>query len=181
MEFRTLDDVSRFNAKQRQELVAMVTEAGREQCTWRPAPEKWSMQEHFEHVALLMQLLAPVIAELTAKAPPATPATTRDVDCLAVMVASGIANTKFKAPPPTMPQGRSVPESLALLERSHHRILACAERFPALDTDKVTYLHPAGAEVNLAQLWHLIGLHDNRHIEHMRANMAAWESQHEEG
>jgi hypothetical protein len=90
------------------------------------------------------------------------------------MVASGIANTKFKAPPKTEPQGRSVEESLALLEQSHHRIFACVERFPALDTDKVTYRHPAGVAVNLAQLWHLIGLHDNRHSEHMRANAEAW-------
>jgi uncharacterized damage-inducible protein DinB len=52
MEFCTLAEIAQHNARRREQLVSLVVSASPDLRAWRPAPEKWSIQEHLEHLAL---------------------------------------------------------------------------------------------------------------------------------
>jgi uncharacterized damage-inducible protein DinB len=50
VEFCTLAEIAQHNARMREQLVSLVVSASPELRAWRPAPEKWSIQEHLEHL-----------------------------------------------------------------------------------------------------------------------------------
>lgn len=179
MPVHTLADVDSFNAYQRGKLVGRVTGATEEQRTWRPAPGKWSLLEHLEHIALSNIATTDTFEQLVARARrdglTATPETPRLVDAIPALQAAGAVGSKKQAPEFSQPRGRSLEEILQILERERRRALACAEALPHLDTDQVLHFQPvADVQLNLAQFWHFQGIHEAQHASHMQDILSAW-------
>lgn len=183
MPVQTLDDVTRYCAHQRTKLIQRVESATPPQRAWRPAPDRWTLLEHVEHIALSVVWLTEVFEGLVAKARheglTAGPATPRQADAIPALVAAGNIGKKFVAPAVSQPTGRTFEESLALMEQWQPRLMACVAALPELDTDQITWYHPiADVTLNLAQLWHFIGLHEGLHAQHVLTNLEAWAEAH---
>lgn len=179
MPVATLADVTSYNAHQRKKLLSRVLDATEEQRLWRPAPNRWSLQEHLEHIALsCIRMVGDFehrVAEAKRQGLVATHETPRAIDALSVLLAAGAIGQKRQAPAETQPAGRALGEIVAILDRERERALACAAELPHLDTDRVTFRYPViDVEFNLAQFWHFQGLHEAAHVRHAEDNLSAW-------
>jgi hypothetical protein len=132
----------------------------------RPAPERWSVAEVLEHLALVEHLfteriggrIAAARSRLAAEARERTPLPPR----IAAMMASR-AQTR-NAPDQVIPTGRMDAETaLVALRQAHAGFRAALRDASGLALSTVTYEHPFFGTLNAYQWAELMAGHERRH------------------
>lgn len=181
MPVQNLADVQSFLAYARKKVLKRVESCPPELLTWRPAPGKWSVLEHLEHLAYSERNLTDRARELAAElrrrgltAPADAP---RTVDATPALAAAGALTRTFAAPDFSQPQGKPLEEVLRMLGESRAGAEAVLQELADLDTDRLEAPHLSGASFNAVQFLHFIGLHEWLHEGHMAKNVQAWTEQ----
>jgi len=155
------------------ELVAGLSPA---QWTFKEAPERWSIAEVAEHVALTDRWVLGVLTEGLREIDPSDEARTRAA-ALEGQITSALRDRsqKFEAPDPVRPAGALV-EGPEIVEKFAETRAALEGYLQSVDYDMRTRVatNPnLGADMD-ARVWAVLVLeHTARHIEQMREVMAA--------
>lgn len=175
MAVETLADVASYIEHIRRKIVARAEACEPGALTWQPAPGRWSVLGHLEHVGLAEKIFVERARELAEQARAqgrlARPGAPRLVDARAAMMP--LAGTRMDAPDTMLPEGRSLAEVKALLAQSRAGALQLLQELEELDTDQIRLVF-RGIDLNVAQFMHVIGLHEIGHDRHMQANLEAW-------
>ncbi|MFZ5826486.1 MAG: DinB family protein [Bacillota bacterium] len=167
-----LEEIRSFNDYIRKKLLKRVESCPPEMVTWKPAPDKWSVAEHVEHLAraeeIYIHWLSHLVAEGRAKGLTGAPQTVDAVPPLTEAAAG-----PMEAPPEMEPQGRPLAESLERLAASRAEIDQFYGQLAVLQTDELTIPFRT-VRLNAAQVMHLIGLHELRHERHLAGLLEAW-------
>jgi uncharacterized damage-inducible protein DinB len=143
----------------------------------KPAPDRWSVAEVVEHLALVEPRLTQLLSSRIAQAPPLTDASaTRDGDVSsrldhARVLDRGRPITAGEAVQPR--QSLPVEESLATLTEYRERLRALVSGSDGLDLAAVTHPHPALGPLDLEQWILFVGSHEARHTAQIREIVAS--------
>lgn len=109
----------------RDAVVASVNGLSDEQMKWKAAPDRWSVAETLEHIALAEEIIYGNITEKIMKAPAGAP--DRDIVKLDAWVLTAVTDRSHKAhaPGPMVPTGKWTPaETLNHFEKSRAKTIA---------------------------------------------------------
>lgn len=139
-----------------------------EQENLRDSPERWSIAEIIEHVAIVEGRIAGLAGKVVGKAEaegaeragtdaPFTPIDLREI-------AERGAREKYTAPETAAPAGGvRVADSLARLTESSAALRLLRPRIEALDLSAYKFPHPAFGPLDLYRWLAVLGLHEERH------------------
>ncbi len=151
------------------ETIAGLTEA---QWNFKPAPDRWSVGECAEHVAITEAALLRLIERALGTSAPGDPAAA----LTDAQVLGAYANRNFKATAPERirPAGKPATHKSAAkaFQRNRERTLEWLEGIQA-DLHAHRFPHPAlGAELDAYQWLLVMGAHPERHAAQIREVMA---------
>lgn len=141
------------------------------QAKWKAAPDRWSVAEVAEHIAVSESFILGIVTEKIVKAPPATDAQkalTKGKDDL-VQKAVPDRSQKFQAPEPLVPGGK-----FADLAATRAAFLAAREKtiryVEKTDTPLRDFVvpHPAMKELDGYQWILLLAAHTERHLKQLQ-------------
>jgi hypothetical protein len=147
-----------------------VTEA---EAAWKPAPDRWSIFECAEHVAVGESGMFRGIRQGT----PVTAPGIADADREKRLRAAADRSRKWVAPEPVRPIGRfaSLAEAVEQFVERRERTIGWVESCPH-DLRTLSMVHPAAGHITCYEcLWVLIA-HPVRHAEQIREIREAWRS-----
>lgn len=138
----------------------------------RPGPDRWSVAEVVEHLAIVETRTGSLIAELAAGAPAAgdDPATT-PADHIGAEARAGLLDRtrKLEAPPVIRPSGAlDTDAALAMLERSRDALLASFAASSGRDLGAVHRPHPRFGALDGYQWAAFTAAHEERHTAQIR-------------
>jgi uncharacterized damage-inducible protein DinB len=142
------------------------------QLKFKPAPERWSVAETLEHIALAEDFIFQNINDKIMKAPAG--AATRDTAKAdaAVLAVVPDRSHKAQAPGPLVPSGRWTPqETLAHFEKSRAHTIEFLQSTPDLRQHVID--SPLGQPLDAYEWLLFIGAHSERHtkqIEEVKAD-----------
>jgi hypothetical protein len=134
------------------------------QWKFKPAPDRWSVAEVLEHIALTEDMIFEHVSKTVMQAPAGVPE--RDYESVDGMVLSAIADRtqKVQAPEPVIPQGRWSPqESLDHFLASRERTIAFLKSTPDLREHVVD--SQLGQPLDAYQWLLFISAHSERHTK----------------
>ena len=144
---------------------------------FRDAPDRWSVAEVAEHLALIEGQLAKLFGGLVAKAEAAgAPPAAADGRIPPVSPDEMIERTRdrIEAPEFVRPAGTAaLPESLARLRTSRAALHALRPRVEALDLSGVRYPHPLFGPLDIYGWLVFLGLHEERHRRQIEGLLSA--------
>jgi hypothetical protein len=142
------------------------------QLKFKPAPDRWSVAETLEHIALAEDFILQNISDKIMKAPAG--AATRDTAKADAAVLAMVPDRSHKAqaPGPLVPSGRWTPdETLARFEKSRARTIEFLQSTPDLRQHVID--SPLGQPLDAYEWLLFIGAHSARHtkqIEEVKAD-----------
>lgn len=142
------------------------------QLKFKPAPDRWSVAETLEHIALAEDFIFQNIRDKIMKAP--ARAATRDTAKADAAVLAMVPDRSHKAqaPGPLVPSGRWTPdETLARFEKSRARTIEFLQSTPDLRQHVID--SPLGQPLDAYEWLLFIGAHSARHtkqIEEVKAD-----------
>lgn len=156
-------------AAQRAELAAAFESVPRERRGQRPAPDRWSVAEIIEHLAIVEARITRMVSEGVRNADPGP-----DPDSSPILPSLDLARlvdrsekrVAREALHPT--SGTTASEGWSALERSRAALLAAVAEFDGLAIDVVRSPHPVLGELNGYQWLAFIGAHEARHAQQIR-------------
>ena len=139
----------------------------------RPAPERWSIAEIVEHVAIVESSITKLIGMMLHKAASAgAPLPDRGGRIAPISIEDFVARSlkeKYRAPEMALPRGASITDSLARLERARETLRELRPSIEATDGTTVNYPHPVFGPLNLYQWLIMVGVHRDRHLRQIEA------------
>lgn len=153
-------------------VVAATKGLSEAQMKFKPAPDRWSVAETLEHIALAEDMLFGNITQNVMKAP-AGPAD-RDVAKIDALVTSAIPDRSHKAqaPGPLVPTGKwSAGESLDHFQKGRAKTIEFLQSTPDLRTHAID--SPLGQKLDAYEWLLFIAAHSERHtkqIEEVKAD-----------
>ncbi len=135
------------------------------QMKFKPAPDRWSVAETLEHIALAEDYLLGNVTQKIMKAP-AGPAN-RDTSKLDAMILSAVPDrsTKRQAPGPLVPSGRWTPaETLAHFEQSRAKTIEFLKSTPDL-REHASANNPFQQPMDAYEWLLFISAHSERHTK----------------
>jgi hypothetical protein len=129
----------------------------------RTAPDRWSIAEVLEHLAVVEQRAAPMVDALVAAAPPREPAGEAPAPLDRTVLRD--RSERVPAPEPLHPTGRwgSADEAWAALEQSRAALLDALRGAEGRDLAAVTRVHPRLGVLTGYQWIAALGGHEARH------------------
>lgn len=172
MGVNSLEDIRSFNDYVRQKLLKRVESCPEEMRNWRPSPDKWSVSQQVEHLALAeeayVRWITGLVEEGRRRGLTGQP---RTVDAVPTLIQLG--DGPLEAPAEMLPQGRDLAESLHRLEASRQQLNTLYAQLAGLETDQLT-LRFRSLQLNAAQVMHLVGLHELRHEKQIAGLLEAF-------
>lgn len=162
------DDIDGTRAR----LLRSVEDLSAEQQNFRPAPEKWSVAEIFEHLSIVERRVAHLLGSLVEKAEAAGQMRAAAEPFAPVTIAEFVEQTraqKLNAPENIRPSGASLADSLASLRDSRAALHALRPRVEQTDYAGMRFPHPAWGPLNLYQWLAFVGAHEARHLAQINA------------
>ncbi len=134
------------------------------QVKFKPAPDRWSIAEVLEHIALVEDGLYQNVSEKVMKAPAGPPnRDTAKTDAL-VLAALPDRSHKVKAPPEFVPTGRwTAAEALAHFQQSRERTISFLQATPDLRQHVID--SPLGQPLDAYEWLLFMGGHSERHTK----------------
>ncbi|OFW10714.1 MAG: hypothetical protein A3H96_22465 [Acidobacteria bacterium RIFCSPLOWO2_02_FULL_67_36] len=146
-----------------------VPAAGRER---RPGPDRWSVAEILQHLALIEGGLARILGEALESARAAGLGPERDTSPVIDPEEMRMLldrTRRFPAPGPAHPKpGVTAAEALAAFESSHRRLRAVLLSGDGLALGEVVHVHPAFGPLTFYKWFAFTGGHETRHTAQMR-------------
>ena len=157
----------------RARLTASVEGLGEGQEHFRPAPERWSIADIFEHLAIAEASSVKLFDRLLQKAE-AEGCTRAEGDPFApvsiVEQATPFRGQKFQSPEQIRPTGEvPLAASLASLDQSLEQIRALRPRLERADCAEQRVPHPIFGPLNLYQWLVFTAAHEERHLAQINA------------
>ena len=142
------------------------------QLKFKPAPDRWSVAETLEHIALAEDFIFQNINEKVMKAPAGAATRDRAKADAAVLAMVPDRSHKAQAPGPLVPSGRWTPaETLARFEKSRAHTIEFLQSTPDLRQHVID--SPLGQPLDAYEWLLFIGAHSARHtkqIEEVKAD-----------
>ncbi|HKV99510.1 MAG TPA: DinB family protein [Vicinamibacterales bacterium] len=168
---RTLELVRHLDTN-RAELWLAVEDISPDVRERRPSPERWSVAEVLEHLAIVEARVTSRLGDAfdAARAGGMTPdAETGSVVDTAFLERANDRRTRFKTGEHAEPKGGlSADQAWAKLEETRQAFLNLLERADGLAVSAVTAQHPAFGTLNFHQWAVFLGAHDARHALQIR-------------
>jgi hypothetical protein len=140
---------------------------------FRPSPERWSIAEIVEHLAMAESSSVKLFDKLVQKAEAEGRARSEGDTFAPVSLAEQAERArgqKFQAPDPLRPTGRvPLADSLASLEDSLAQLRALRPRIERADCAEQKFPHPAFGPLNLYQWLLFTAAHEERHLAQINA------------
>ena len=182
MNFNSVTEIISSIEETRGRLASRVENLSDEQQHFRPAPDRWSVADILEHLAVSEGRAVRMLGMLVGKAEadghlldgggdggsrlPA-PVTIRE------HVERSYVET-YDAPEAIRPSGNVPPaDSLARLRQSRAAVLALRPRIERVDGTRVQFPHPAFGPLDLYQWLAFLGVHEERHLRQIDALLEA--------
>ena len=173
MVYHSIEEIFGALDATRARLTASVEGLGEGQEHFRPSPDRWSIADICEHLAmaeagsvkLFDKLLQKAEAEgrVRAEGDPFAPVSLGEQ-------AERHRGQKFQAPDPLRPTGRApLADSLASLQDSLERLRALRPRIERADCAEQRFPHPAFGPLNLYQWLLFTAAHEERHLAQIEA------------
>ena len=177
--FHTVAEIFEAMDESRARFDATLAGLGDGQEALRDAPERWSVAEIVEHVALVEKQMGRLVGMLLAKAAAdGAPPPDADAGPLVALdeVAERARREKYQAPEMAVPRGEaSVSDSLAALRESRAALISLRPRVEAVGAATHAYSHPAFGPLNLYQWLAFVALHEERHRRQIETLLATAE------
>lgn len=173
MIYHSIEEIFGALDAMRARLTSSVEGLGEGQEHFRPTPERWSIADIFEHLALSEASSVKLFDKLLQKAE-AEGRTREAGDPLApvslVEETAPFRGQKFVAPDRIRPTGKvPLADSLASLADSHEQIRALRPRIERADCAEQRFPHPAFGPLNLYQWLLFTAGHEERHLKQINA------------
>ncbi len=155
----------------RKQFVDAVRGVSAEQAKWKAGPDRWSVSEVAEHIAVSEEFLFQIVTGRLVKGPAATEeqkALTKGKDEL-IAKAVPERSQKFQAPEPIVPKGKfaSLDETTREFLASRDRTIRFIEKTDLSLRDYVSP-HPAMKELDAYQWILLLAAHTERHLKQLQ-------------
>lgn len=148
-------------------VIAATQGLSEAQWKFKAGPDRWSVAEVMEHIALAEDFIFGAVSEQVMKAPAG--AADRDYKKIDQMVLAMVPDRSHKAqaPPPLVPTGKWTPaESLDHFLKSRARTIEYLKTTEGL-RDHVTTDDPLGQPMDAYEFLLFIGAHSERHTKQM--------------
>ena len=181
MNFNSVAEILSSIEETRARLASRVETLSDEQQNFRPAPDRWSVADILEHLAVSEGRAVRMLGMLVGKAEAGghlldggdgatrlpAPVTIREhVERSYV--------EKYEAPDAIRPSGTVPPaDSLARLRQSRAAVLALRPRVERVDGTRVHFPHPAFGPLDLYQWLAFLGVHEERHLRQIDSLLEA--------
>ena len=158
----------------KKDLVKTVSTLSEAQLKFKPAPDRWSVEECVMHIAVAEKGLWAMAEQ--ALAAPANPEKRADIKATDEQWIAGVADRskKFKAPETIQPQNsgfKSLAEALASFKESRDKIINYISDTKEDMRSHVITNSPLGA-MDAYQMALFVGAHSNRHTQQLKEVMA---------
>lgn len=165
------DELLRYMAETRDHLLKTVAGMSDAQWNFKPAPDRWSPREVFEHITVAEGALRGMAQQkLTAQADAAKKPTMNDASIVSMITDR---SKKFQAPAEMRPTGRfaTKQEAVAAFEKTRAETVAFAKNTPEDALRSHTADTPAG-QVDIHQFLLFVAGHSARHTKQIEEDMA---------
>ena len=155
----------------RARLVGAVEDLTDEQLGFRPSPEKWTVAEIVEHLAIVEGRVARRLGVMLTKLEPeAARAEGSPFETVSVEEFVERSRTeKYQAPDEIRPKGLPLSDSLARLRDSRTALRSLRERVERTDGTRARFPHPVWGPLDLYQWLAFVGAHEQRHLSQIEA------------
>jgi uncharacterized damage-inducible protein DinB len=173
MEFRSVNEIYEHIDRARARLVAAVEGLTDEQQAFTTAPERWSVAQVCEHLAMVegnvVALLDKLLGKAEAPGDSAGAGGTFEPVSIEEFVERSRA-VKFEAPERIRPSGAlPVADSLARLRDTRAALHALRPRVERADGRALSFPHPAWGALDLYQWLLFVAAHEDRHLAQIEA------------
>lgn len=173
MVYHSIEEIFGALDATRARLTASVEGLSDEQERFRPAPDRWSVAEIMEHLAMAESGSVRLFDKLLGKAEAGGRTRAAGDPFAPVSIAREAAphrGRKLQAPDPLRPTGRvPLADSLASLADSLERIRALRPRIERADCAEPRFPHPIFGPLNLYQWLLSTAAHEERHLAQIEA------------
>ena len=173
MTYNSASEIFEEIDRTRASLLQSVEGLTAEQQGFRPSPDRWSVAQLCDHLAIVEGSVLKLLDKVIAKAEASGAAPAADAPFAPVSVEEFVERTrhvKIDAPESARPSGsRPVAESLDSLRDTRAAIHALRPRLERLDGHALRFPHPAWGPLNLYQWLLFIGAHEARHLAQIEA------------
>ena len=167
-----LDMVGRVHER----LFSKVEGLSESQQTYRPHEGSWTIAEIMEHLAIVHEGMGKVTSKIIkeAEASGSTARSDGTIGPVSMEFLRELADQKFHAPENVRPAGGvRIEDSIEKLKSNYTRLLGMKPKIEALDLSGPTFPHNAFGPLNGYQWLALIGLHESKHLEQIKAIQAS--------
>lgn len=169
MDYKTIEDVYSANAAIRRKFKEAISQLTDEQISAKPDPERWSIREVVEHVAIVSEGMSKICAKLLSKATerPADGSLQISPEFFAKL--ESIREEKMKAPDMVLPiHSLSVAASLERLDSGEALFTELRPKFETVDCSETRFPHPLLGNMSAQEWLVLSGAHEARHLNQIR-------------
>lgn len=168
MALNSIDDIYRFNGVMLKKIETAVNGISAEQAETRPSPDRWSVAEIVEHIAIVEGGIARICGKLIgkAKAEELLSDGTFYLSPEFISASERIDAMKLEAPERTHPNGGVlIADSLAMIKDSHEALLVLREDLEKFDARTFKFPHPYLGDISALEWLVLAGGHKSRHLK----------------
>lgn len=163
------DDLDRTRAR----LLQTVEGLTGEQQAFRPAPDRWTVAQLCDHLAVVEANVLNLAGRVLAKAEGSGAARAAAAPFAPVSIDEFVEQTRgvrLNAPEAVRPgDSRPLADSLAALRESRAALHALRPRLERADGHALRFPHPAWGALNLYQWLLFVGAHEARHLAQIEA------------
>ena len=170
MDYRSIADIYDANDSIHGKFCSTLSALTDEQTAALPEGEKWSVAQIVEHVSLVEGGISRICSRLLSKAEADGRMNNGTLDLAEFMKkADAITDVKLEAPEIVHPvNGRSVAESLRVMEENARSINELRPQFEKFDGGAPTFPHPYLGEMSALEWLVLAGGHKIRHLRQIK-------------
>ena len=167
-----LDMVGRVHER----LFSKVEGLSDNQLNYRSQDGTWTIAEIMEHLANVHEGMGKVTSKLVKEAETSGASARSDgtIGSVSMEFLRDLADHKFHAPENVRPAGGvRIEDSIERLKGNYERLLSMKPRIESVDLSGPTFPHAAFGPLNGYQWLALIGLHESKHLEQIKAIQAS--------
>ena len=160
-------------------LKAAVSNVSADNVAVRPAPERWSVTEIVDHLALVETRVARLlVGELQKAQTSGLPSESESSSVVQEQLVSGLLDRSkpIVAGETSQPRGISLDAAFATLDSERNALRDAIIAADGLALGTVRLPHPRFGDLDLYQWFTFLGAHEARHVEQVRETAAALEA-----
>lgn len=169
-----LTELVEYAHSARGELETFVRDVPADLHTARSAPERWTVAEHIEHLALIEDSIGRLISSMAKQLRAENALETSDASVLNALDQYRLpqTGTKLVAPTPYRPTGSlSATDAMEKLRAIRVRVLEGVQKANGLDLTQAKFPHPFFGPLDGYQWLLLVGQHELRHLNQMKQDI----------